>query len=58
MKKVNAEDKLMEMLSSELAASIDREIVRGLIPSMRKYKIKRVIEKINTNEHRGKKGNS
>lgn len=44
--KISAEDKLMEMLSRELAASIDREILRGLIPSMRKDKIKRVIQKI------------
>lgn len=57
MKKVNVEDTLMEMFSREISSSIDREILRGLIPSIRKDKIKGVIEKIN-NEHRGKKGNS
>ena len=44
MKKVNAEDKLLEIFSREISASIDREIVRGLIPSIRKDKIKGVIE--------------
>lgn len=50
MKKVNAEDKLMEMFSREISLSIDREIIRGLIPSIRKEKIKKIIQKIKSSE--------
>lgn len=44
--KKSIEDKLLEMLSKEISASIDREIMKGLIPSIRKEKIKKVIKKI------------
>jgi hypothetical protein len=48
--KKSIEDKLMEILSEELSASIDREIMKGLIPSIRKEKIKNVIKKIKSSE--------
>jgi hypothetical protein len=51
---IDAENELSSILSQELAKSIDAEIMKNLFSDFKKYKINKILEKINKfNEKNG-----